>query len=149
MALYLPESGPTIRDGSKARIPERSSSKARWTSRSTSSRALSTTGFRATSSSPTAFGHSFEFSETVRIFGLDFAVAIHASTKVWLLDARDRRRGDPRQWADSSELGRRAFRKLTWRHGTKSRLSSRFVFRRVKASHDDGTEPATVSRGGS
>jgi SRSO17 transposase len=35
-------------------------------------------------------------------------------------------------------LGRKAFRKLTWREGTGSKLSSRFCFVRVKTTHDDG-----------
>jgi hypothetical protein len=37
-------------------------------------------------------------------------------------------------------LGRKAFRKLTWREGTGSKLSSRFCFVRVKTTHDDGIE---------
>jgi SRSO17 transposase len=40
------------------------------------------------------FGRSFDFRETLRSFGLDYAVAINADAGVWLLDARGRRRGD-------------------------------------------------------
>jgi SRSO17 transposase len=88
-----------------------------------------------------AFGNSSEFRNTVRIFGLDLGVAIQGSTKVWLLDARDRRHGDPIQCQELGiTLGRRAFRKLTWRGGTGGKLSSRFAFRRVKVAHDDGTD---------
>jgi SRSO17 transposase len=90
------------------------------------------------------YGRSFDFRETVRVFGLDYAVAINANTHVWLLDSQGRRRGDAQAVEKiGAELGARAFRKITWRQGTKSRLSSRFVFRRVKPAHDDGTEPAT------
>ena len=38
------------------------------------------------------------------------------------------------------KLGRRAFRRLTWRVGPGGKLSSRFAFRRVKVAHDDGTD---------
>lgn len=90
------------------------------------------------------YGRSFDFRETVRVFGLDYAVAINANTHVWLLDSQGRRRGDAQAVGQiGAELGARAFRKITWRQGTKSRLASRFLFRRVKPAHDDGTEPAT------
>ena len=39
-------------------------------------------------------------------------------------------------------LGRRAFRRLTWRDGTCGKLASNFCFRRVKVAHDDGTPAA-------
>jgi SRSO17 transposase len=88
-----------------------------------------------------AFGNSSEFRNTVRIFGLDLGVAIQGSTKVWLLDARDRRCGEPIQAQELGiKLGRRAFRRLTWRDGTQGKLSSRFAFRRVKVAHEDGTD---------
>ena len=88
-----------------------------------------------------AFGNSSDFRNTVRIFGLDLGVAVQGSTKVWSLDARDRRRGEPLPCQELGiDLGRRAFRKLTWRVGTGGKLSSRFAFRRVKVAHDDGTD---------
>lgn len=87
------------------------------------------------------FGNSSDFRNTVRIFGLDLGVAIQGSTKVWLLDERDRARGAPVAAQDLGiQLGRRAFRKLTWREGTAAKMSSRFMFRRVKVAHDDGTD---------
>ena len=88
-----------------------------------------------------AYGNSSEFRNTVRAHGLDFGVAIQASTKIWPLDKMGRRRGDPIGAQDLGvKLGRRAFRRLTWRIGTNGKLSSRFAFRRVKVAHDDGTE---------
>ena len=88
-----------------------------------------------------AYGGSSDFRNTVRMFGLDLGVAVSASTKVWLLDKIERRRGDPLRAQDLGvELGRRAFRKLTWRVGPGGKLSSRFAFRRVKVAHDDGTD---------
>jgi SRSO17 transposase len=90
------------------------------------------------------YGRSFDFREAVRIYGLDYAVAVNANTHVWLLDSQGRRRGEAQAVAQiGAELGARAFRKITWREGTKASLSSRFVFRRVKPAHDDGSEPST------
>jgi SRSO17 transposase len=88
-----------------------------------------------------AYGGSSDFRNTVRLFGLDFGVAITASTKLWLLDKIERRRGDPLSAQDLGvELGRRAFRQLTWRIGPGGKLASHFAFRRVKVAHDDGTD---------
>jgi SRSO17 transposase len=89
------------------------------------------------------YGESHIFRETVRLLGLDYAVGIHGPTKVWLLDAAGRRHGE----AVSAEqlgqaLGPRAFRRVTWREGTKGKMHSRFCFRRVKVAADDGIEPA-------
>ena len=88
-----------------------------------------------------AYGASSEFRNTVRMFGLDLGVAVTASMKVWQLDTRERRRGAPLGAQDLGvKLGRRAFRRLTWRVGPGGKLSSRFAFRRVKVAHDDGTD---------
>jgi SRSO17 transposase len=89
-----------------------------------------------------AYGTSTSFRRALRGHGLDFAVAINATTGVWLLDTSERRRGDPIGAQDLGlQLGLRAFRRVTWREGSRGRLASRFCFRRVKAAHDDGTEP--------
>jgi SRSO17 transposase len=88
-----------------------------------------------------AYGGSSEFRNTVRMFGFDLGVAVTASTRVWSLDKLDRRRGEPIRAQDLGvELGRRAFRRLTWRVGAAGKLSSHFAFRRVKVAHDDGTD---------
>jgi SRSO17 transposase len=88
-----------------------------------------------------AYGGSSDFRNTVRMFGFDLGVAVTASTRVWLLDGIERRRGDPLRAQDLGvELGRRAFRRLTWRIGAGGKLSSHFAFRRVKVAHDDGTD---------
>jgi SRSO17 transposase len=88
-----------------------------------------------------AYGSSSEFRNAVREHGLDLGVAVQANTKVWPLDKLGRRRGDPVSVQDLGvKLGRRAFRRLTWRVGTGGKLWSRFTFRRVKVAHDDGTE---------
>jgi SRSO17 transposase len=85
-----------------------------------------------------AYGDSSAFREGVRSHGLDFAVAIKGPTRVWLLDPE----GNAARCISAKdlgvELGPRAFRRLTWRTGTKGKLSSRFCFRRVKTAQDDG-----------
>jgi SRSO17 transposase len=95
-----------------------------------------------------AYGNSSQFRDGVRELGLDFAVAINSTTKVWVVDAFGRRRGDP---ATAAELANRHawrgnFRKITWREGTKQPLCARFVFLPVVPVHDDGHEPSRRER---
>jgi len=89
------------------------------------------------------YGRSHVFRDTVRVLGFDYAVAVDGDTRVWRLDARGHRHTDA---LTVKQLGldaaRGAFRRVTWRDGTKGKLGSRFLFRRVKVAHDDGTEPA-------
>jgi len=88
-----------------------------------------------------AYGGSSDFRNTVRLFGFDLGVAVTASTKVWLLDKIGRRQGEPLSAQGLGvELGMKAFRRITWRDGTRRKMRSRFCFRRVKAAHDDGTD---------
>jgi len=89
------------------------------------------------------YGESHLFRETVRLHGLDYAVGIHGPTKVWLLDAAGRRRGEAVSVDKLGKtLGPKAFRRVTWREGTKGKLHSRFCFRRVKVANEDGIDPA-------
>jgi SRSO17 transposase len=85
-----------------------------------------------------AYGESSEFRETVGRLGFDYAVGIRGSTRVRRVGAHDRL-GTP---MSAAELGRtiprRQRRKLGWREGTKSTLSGRFSFCRVKIAHNDG-----------
>jgi SRSO17 transposase len=90
-----------------------------------------------------AYGESNLFRETVRLHGLDYAVGVHAPTKVWCLDKSERRRGEAVGVQDLGvALGPSAFRRVTWREGTGGKLSSRFCFRRVKVACEDGIAPA-------
>lgn len=88
-----------------------------------------------------AYGTSTTFRQGMRDHGLDFAVAITATTKVWLLNAQEQWNGLPVGVQQLGiQLGPNAFRRVTWRDGTRGKLASRFAFRRVKVAHDDGTE---------
>lgn len=90
-----------------------------------------------------AYGGNSDFRNTVRTFGLDYGVAVQASTKVWVLDSQNRRRGDACSVQELGiKLGSKAFRKVTWREGSAGELASRFCFCRVKVAHDDGSEAA-------
>ena len=89
-----------------------------------------------------AYGRSHEFREAVREFGLDYAVAVDAGTRVWVLDAKGRRRGEATRVDDlGAVLGPKAFRRITWRDATRGKLASNFCFRRVKVAVDDGSDP--------
>ncbi len=87
------------------------------------------------------YGDSSSFRAELRELNLDFAVAIKAMTRVWLLGPTD----DHGQLYSVRDLGlafgRKAFRRITWRSGTKKKMSSRFCFCRVKPVQGEG-EPA-------
>jgi SRSO17 transposase len=86
-----------------------------------------------------AYGDAGDFRNTVRSLGFDFAVGVQSTLRVVRLDRHDLVNDKPETAAGLVErLGPKAFRKLTWREGTKSKLSSRFCFVRVKVAEDDG-----------
>ena len=90
-----------------------------------------------------AYGMSALFREAVRSAGMDYGVAIQSTTRVWSLDALGRRQNEPiRVDKYVASLGRSAFRRVTWRDGTKGRMSSTFCFRRVKLAQEDGQTTA-------
>jgi SRSO17 transposase len=93
-----------------------------------------------------AYGNSSEFREQLRRRGLDYAMGIDGTTKVWTVDVKDRRHGQTvsvRDLAQRIAQQRRGFRRVTWRDATKQKLSARFAVRRVLPFHDDGWDPAT------
>ena len=76
--------------------------------------------------------------------GLHYALAVDSRTKVWRLDQRGQRRGDEISLADwAFQLReRKAFRRCTWRKGTREDLTARFALRRVEPVHAAGqSEP--------
>jgi SRSO17 transposase len=86
------------------------------------------------------FGDSLPFRLGVRNLGLPFAVGIHCTTTVIVLPpGRGRLASKPiaaRTLALTLAQGRRQFRRVTWRDGTKKRLSARFAFRQVVVPND-------------
>jgi SRSO17 transposase len=87
------------------------------------------------------FGDNQEFRSGVRSLGLDYAVGIHAPTKVVVLDRRGHRSAPLSARQVAEQLGPAAFKKLTWREGTKKKLQARFAFRRVLVPQDPDQEP--------
>ena len=94
------------------------------------------------------YGNSAEFREGCRRLGLDFAVAVSSSTRVWVVDAAGRRRGEPIAARDLARqhVADDSFRRYTWREGTGESLSARFTFLRVVPTADDGHEPRRRDR---
>jgi SRSO17 transposase len=76
-----------------------------------------------------AYGDNVEFRRTVHALGFDFAMGVSALTRVEELDRAGRTRGRKRAVRDLAvEL---PSKRLTWREGTKGRMSGRFAFARV------------------
>lgn len=84
------------------------------------------------------YGDAFDFRAGVRALGLDYAVGVHATTTVWRVDRTGRRRGESISVRDLGLNRRRAFRRISWREGTKKTLWSRFCVERVVVAHDGG-----------
>jgi SRSO17 transposase len=83
------------------------------------------------------YGRSQRFRETIRDLGLDYAVAVPSDQTVWLFTSGQELATEPMSVeAVARSLPQRAFRRVTWRDGTRRRLSSRFAFRRVLAQRE-------------
>jgi SRSO17 transposase len=79
-----------------------------------------------------AYGDSSVFRRELRELDLDYAVEVHSPTTVWRLTSSGQRRGDPMSVMDVGHHTPR-FRKVTWREGTKGKMSSNFARCRVRA----------------
>lgn len=90
-----------------------------------------------------AYGTSSAFRREVRKLRLHYAVGVDPQTKIWLLDPKTQlpaARQDLRSLAHELDQGG-AFRRCTWRAGTKHDLSARFAALRIVAATDDGRLP--------
>lgn len=98
----------------------------------------------------TGYGNSSDFRAQVHKLGLDYAVAIDSTTKVYLLGSDGRQPiGEPisaRDLALQLAYKKKAYRRTTWREGTRKALSARFCLRRVVPYHDDGRVPERRER---
>jgi len=83
-----------------------------------------------------------EFRRRVRCEGLGYAVGLHRTTTVWRLDLLGRRIGDPWRSVIWRRHRRGGFRRVTWREGTKGKMSSRFATERVVLAQDDLVDPS-------
>jgi SRSO17 transposase len=85
------------------------------------------------------YGRSSKFRDTVRILGFDYAVGVDSTTKVIELGPGGRWRTTPETTVEvARRLGKEAYRRITWREGTRHKLASRFAFRRVRLANEDG-----------
>lgn len=84
------------------------------------------------------YGDSSAFRAGLRDLGLDFAVAIKSNAGLWLCGPTDDHGGQYSAREIAQRVGLDAFRRITWRNGTKGKLSSRFCFRRVKPVQGEG-----------
>jgi hypothetical protein len=85
-------------------------------------------------------GESVDFRGSVRLLGFDYGLGVRAPTTVRLVGGGGRGLGEPIGVQQlGAKLGRKAFRRISWRDSTSGRkLWSRFCFRRVKVAADDG-----------
>lgn len=89
-----------------------------------------------------AYGDSAKFRRALRQLGLHYALGVGANLKVWRADKFEVRRGDKISLeALAAEIPANAIRRVTWREGTKGKLSARFAFRRVVPCRADGVPP--------
>lgn len=78
------------------------------------------------------YGNDPSFRKAVENLGLDYAVGVNSDSRVWLVDARGRRKGLPITVAElAKQLGPKGLRRFTWREGTSKKLSARFAFATV------------------
>jgi SRSO17 transposase len=145
MALYLPESwtdDPARR--AEAHIPDDVTFKTKpELALDLIQRAVEDDLPRGLVLADSAYGDNSEFRRRLRCLGLDYAVGLHRTTTVWRLDRLGRRVGEPVAVGDlAAAIGRRGFRRSTWREGTKDKLSSKFYAERVVLAQDDGIDPS-------
>ena len=85
------------------------------------------------------YGDSPVFRNTVRMLGFDFGVQVQSTTRVVALNRDGRPTGRVVSAVQlAQQRGRSSFRRFTWRDGSKHKLSSHFLFQRVKTTADDG-----------
>jgi SRSO17 transposase len=86
-----------------------------------------------------AYGRSAKFRDTVRLLGFDYAAGVDSTTKIVALGPGGRWAETPMTAAEfARKLGKKAFRRITWREGTGKKLASRFALRRVRLANGDG-----------
>jgi SRSO17 transposase len=79
-----------------------------------------------------AYGDSSVFRRELRQFGLEYAVEVHSPTTVCRLTKSGELRGDSMSVLDVGHHMNHRFRKVTWREGTKGKMSSWFASCRVR-----------------
>jgi SRSO17 transposase len=143
--LYLPESWINSRAKRKeARIPEKAIFKTKpELALDLIARALDDELPGEIVLADAGYGNSVDFRNGVVAYGLDFAVGVNSTTKVWLLDKDSKPRGDAITAIDlGRKVGQRGFAHVVWRSGTRGPMFSKFCFRRVIVANADGSPVA-------
>jgi len=91
------------------------------------------------------YGDEPYFRNEVRLLGLHYGVEVKSDNRVRRVDSRGRARGDVLTVAALAQtMGRKRFRRVTWREGTQRALQARFAFRRIVPAYcRDGDDPET------
>jgi SRSO17 transposase len=137
MELYLPESWTEDRKRRrKARIPTSVTYTPKWEmSLQMIEHALAVGIPPGLVLADSFYGDAAPFRDGVLAAGLQYAVDVKVHTRVRLAGADP---GEPQSVLElARSLRRQAFRKVTWREGTRTTLSSRFAAVRVCVSHSD------------
>lgn len=89
------------------------------------------------------YGDSADFRASIRRLGLHYAVGVSYNLKVWKADRFSKRRGREIALDELAiRVPRKSIRRVTWKEGTKQKLSARFSMQRVIPRHPDGTPPS-------
>jgi len=140
MQLYLPESwtGDPIRR-KRARIPDDVIFRPKWRIALDMIEAAVQAGFPVgVLLGDAAYGNVAEFRDGVHSAGLDYAVDVQSTTVVRRVFKNGREGKAQSLFELARSLPRKAFRKVTWREGTRKTLWSRFARMRVRVQHSDG-----------
>lgn len=83
------------------------------------------------------YGDNGPFRAALDLLGLEYVAAVKGKTTVVVSDDPKAPRVNVQDFAASLPAG--AFRRVTWREGTKGKMTARFATRRVLAPSDDGS----------
>jgi SRSO17 transposase len=142
MDLYLPTSWTEQPARCRAaRIPEHVQYRPKWQiALEIIGRALAWGVPRATVLADAAYGTVAAFRQHLRQLGFDYAVDVQSNVSVaWVLPTGNETKPmSVRELADV--LPASAYRRVTWRKGTRRDLSSRFAMVRVRVTNDEGSD---------
>jgi len=132
--LYLPKSWTESRElREEAQIPEEVTFKTKVKQACEMIRRAVADGIpRGVVLADAFYGDEPSFRSAVRSQGLHYAVGIKSDNRVWKLDRRGRRCGEPLTVAQlARSLQPKCFRRVTWRQGTGAPLTGFFAMQRV------------------
>jgi len=87
------------------------------------------------------YGDEPSFRNQIRSLGMDYAVGIKSDNRVIRVDKLGRRRGSPLTVKElATSMSRTCFRRVTWREGSREKLSARFAMRRVVPAYRSKNE---------